>query len=103
MIQCGDRNIGDGGTAAPTGGSLDFGYSPGAAILTGNLKAFGTNVPATGANTSAAWTDKMHTKSGGNILFADGHVEGLSSAKLRDAFKVTGDTTTPTANVILFP
>jgi len=39
------------------------------------------------------WTDKMHQKNG-NILLADGSVQQLSSSKLRDQFRNSGDTTT---------
>ena len=92
MIQCGDRNLGSSSTA--TG----YGYSGNPTVGTGACIGLTTN------NVNVSWTDKMHVKSG-NVLFADGHVEGLSSSKFRDALKVTGDTTTvsPGANTILFP
>ena len=90
MFQCGDRNLGASSTA--TG----YGYSPAATVATGSYAALGTN------NSSVSWTARMHQKQG-NVLFADGHVESLSSAKFRQACAVTGDTTTPTPNVILFP
>lgn len=92
MIQCGDRNLG--ATSTATG----FGYSPAANDPKGGYAGLGTN------NTTASWTDKMHGRMG-NILFADGHVDSLSSARLREALRVTGDTSTanPGANTILFP
>jgi len=104
MIQCGDRNIGNGTKAAKQPNS-PYGYSPDVEVGSGWVQNLGTNAPG------AAWTDKIHGKDGGgNVLFADGHVESLSSAKLRDALKVTGDTTTLSpasqgvpGNVILFP
>src|SRR4029079_19044887 len=74
MIQCGDRNIGNGASTANQPNS-PYGYSPDVGVGSGWVQNFGTNAP------TAAWTDKMHTKSGGNVLFADGHVEGLSSTK----------------------
>jgi prepilin-type N-terminal cleavage/methylation domain-containing protein/prepilin-type processing-associated H-X9-DG protein len=109
MIQCGDRNIGNSAANTAAQPNSDFGYSLAATDGRGWLQAFGTNM-SIAPGLTAAWTDKMHTKSGGNILFADGHVEGLSSAKMRDSMKVTGDTTTTgpataanPGNVILFP
>jgi prepilin-type N-terminal cleavage/methylation domain-containing protein/prepilin-type processing-associated H-X9-DG protein len=103
MIQCGDRNIGNGALAANQPNS-PYGYSPDVSDGRGWVQNFSTN------NSVAQWTDKLHTRSGGNVLFADGHVEGLSSAKFRDALRVTGDTTTVNpatagnpGNVILFP
>ena len=95
MLQCGDRNLGATSTAQ------GYGWSPSANVATGSWIALGTNANA-GNLQNASWTDKMHNKQG-NVLFADGHVEGLSSAKFRQAAAVTGDTTTPTPNVILFP
>jgi len=95
MFQCGDRNLGASSTA--TG----YGYSPAATVATGSWVAMGTNGNAAPLN-NINWTDKMHNKQG-NVLFADGHVEGLSSSKFRQAATVTGDTTTPTPNVVLFP
>jgi prepilin-type processing-associated H-X9-DG protein/prepilin-type N-terminal cleavage/methylation domain-containing protein len=103
MIQCGDRNIGDGAKTANQPNSR-YGYSPDVGVGSGWVQSFGTN------GSAAAWTEKIHGKAGGNVLFADGHVEGLSSAMLSDALKVTGDTTTVSpasvnspGNVILFP
>jgi len=95
MIECGDRNLGNNAanpTAAPYS---EFGYSP---------NGGGGAVQSMTTNSTAAWTDKMHSKSG-NVLFADGHAEVLSSARFHDALKVTGDTTTasPGQNTILFP
>ena len=92
MLQCGDRNIGASSSAS------GYGYSPSPNVATGGYAGLGTN------NASVSWTDKMHGRMG-NLLFADGHVENVSSAKLREVLKVTGDTTTanPGANTVLFP
>lgn len=87
-IQCGDRNLG--ATSTATG----YGYSPSGAVYTGSGIALGTNA----TTSTISWTDKMHQKQG-NVLFADGHVEGLSSSKFRQACAVTGDA----LNVVLFP
>lgn len=89
MLLSGDRNI------AATNYATDYGYSPAPNLAKGNFVAFGTNNPA------AWWTSKMHNKQG-NVLFADGHVEGLSSAKLREHLRVSGDTNQP-SNAIFFP
>lgn len=90
MFLYGDRNMGDSSTATR------YGYSPAPTVATGNYVALGTN------NSSMHWTTKTHNRQG-NVLFADGHVEGMSSAKAREALKVTGDTTAPTPNMLLFP
>jgi prepilin-type N-terminal cleavage/methylation domain-containing protein/prepilin-type processing-associated H-X9-DG protein len=92
MIQAGDRNLG--ATATTTG----YGYSPAPNVASGGYAGLGTN------NTTVSWTDKMHGRIG-NILFADSHVESMTSARFREALKVTGDTTTvaPGPNTVLFP
>lgn len=89
MILTGDRNI------AATSAATDYGYSPDPNIATGNFVALGTN------NSTLGWTLKMHNRVG-NILFADGHVETLTSSRLRSCLAATGDTNRP-ANAILFP
>ena len=40
-------------------------------------------------NSTVSWTSEIH-KEVGNILFADSHVEQLTSAKLRDALRESG-------------
>jgi prepilin-type N-terminal cleavage/methylation domain-containing protein/prepilin-type processing-associated H-X9-DG protein len=100
MVQAGDRNIGT--TTASGFGPGPYGYSPDTTVNTGYRLIASTN--STTLNT-LNWTDKIHSKAG-NVLFADGHVEGLSTAKLRDALKVSGDPgqgTPPQQNVLLFP
>jgi prepilin-type N-terminal cleavage/methylation domain-containing protein/prepilin-type processing-associated H-X9-DG protein len=93
-----DRNIygGMNGAATPAA-TANNGYGNGP----NTVVAFGTNFIANSA--TPAWTDKMHTKAG-NVGMADGSVQQLSSAKLRDSFRTTGDTTmTPGPNTMLFP
>jgi prepilin-type N-terminal cleavage/methylation domain-containing protein len=100
MFLAGDRNIW-GGLALPTpnwSGTVPnngYGNGPNACL------AMGTN---TAANATWGWTEKEHQKNG-NILITDGSVQQLSSTRLRDAARVTGDTTsmTPGANALAFP
>jgi prepilin-type N-terminal cleavage/methylation domain-containing protein/prepilin-type processing-associated H-X9-DG protein len=63
--------------------------------------AMGTNFVT--ANTAPAFTDKIHQKQG-NVGLADGSVQQVTSTRLRDQFRNSGDTTTqPGANTLLFP
>jgi prepilin-type N-terminal cleavage/methylation domain-containing protein len=63
--------------------------------------AMGTNFLA--ADTAPAFTDKLHQKQG-NVGLSDGSVQQLTSARLREQFRNSGDTTSaPGANVLLFP
>ena len=69
--------------------------------------AEGTNFVANAQ--APCWTDKMHQKNG-NALLADGSVQQLSSAKLRDQARNSGDTTSLTpatatnpGNCLAFP
>jgi prepilin-type N-terminal cleavage/methylation domain-containing protein len=98
MILAGDRNIvgSKAVTTIPTTiGNGGYGNGPNQSL------AMGTNF--VGTATAPAWTDKMHQKQG-NALISDGSVQQLSSSKLREQFRTTGDTTTtPGENTILFP
>jgi len=67
--------------------------------------AMGTNFLA--ADTAPAFTDKIHQKQG-NVGLSDGSVQQLTSTRLRDQFRNSGDTTTagsgsPGINSIMFP
>jgi len=66
--------------------------------------AMGTNFVA--ADTAPAFTDKQHQKQG-NVGLSDGSVQQLTSPRLRDQFRNSGDTSTtpssPGINTILFP
>jgi prepilin-type N-terminal cleavage/methylation domain-containing protein len=67
----------------------------------GSVLAMGTNFVA--ADSAPAFTDKLHQKQG-NVGLSDGSVQQLTSTRLRDQFRNSGDTTTaPGANVIMFP
>jgi len=89
MALAGDRNIYGQGPGLqqlpPTFPGNGYGYVSPAAIAMGTN--FGANV------VTPCWTDKMHQKNG-NVLLADGSVQQLSSSKLRDQFRNSGDTTT---------
>jgi len=88
MMLAGDRNIYSinppSTTLPPTFPNNGYGSGPNQAI------ALGTNFPA--AAVTPTWTDKMHQKNG-NALLSDGSVQQLSSAKLRDQARNSGDTT----------
>jgi prepilin-type processing-associated H-X9-DG protein len=43
-------------------------------------------------NTPAGWTHAMHQQQG-NVALADGHVEQLTTSKLREALKYSGSAT----------
>ena len=98
MILAADRNI----TGNQAGGAYpatvpNNGYGNSGAV------SLGTNWVANTATPS--WTDTIHQKQG-NALISDGSVQQLSSAKLRDQVKNSGDTgstTFPQGNVLFFP
>jgi len=91
MMLSGDRNIG--ATLTATG----FGISPADTATTGAIASIPTNT------TTHIWTDAMHQKNG-NITLSDGSVQQVSSTKLRETARNSGDTTPPpNANTLLFP
>jgi prepilin-type N-terminal cleavage/methylation domain-containing protein len=93
-----DRNIYGSSTVTAYPATLAYAYG------NANNSGFsmGTNW-AVNANQAPAWTDKMHQKQG-NLGLSDGSVQQLTSARLRDQFRTSGDTTsTPGPNVLLFP
>jgi hypothetical protein len=73
-------------------------------LATSRRGALGTNFNANAQ--TPAWTDKMH-KGQGNVLLSDGSAQQLTSARLRELLRNTGDTsaapTSPGPNTILFP
>ena len=89
MALAGDRNIfgqGPGVTTLPPNiPNNGYGWGPNQGAAMGTNFAAGVITPT--------WTDKMHQKNG-NVLLADGSVQQLSSSKLRDQFRNSGDTTT---------
>ena len=101
MLLCGDRNI-YGGTGAFANYEPTQNNSYGdAQHLSPATVIMGTNFASTAL--SPAWTGKMH-QSQGNILLCDGSVQQISSSRLRDQLRNSGDMTqTPGPNTLLFP
>ena len=106
MCLAGDRNIfGYGlGSAALPNPVPNNGYGNGPDIAI----SMGTNFLANAV--TPCWTPgKMH-QNNGNVLIADGSVQQLTSARLRELFRNSGDTTTSPpeisgqyGNILLFP
>src|SRR5438105_587558 len=99
MLLVGDRNIvgqAPGGNMPNTVPGGGFG-NVGAVALGTNFNS-GTQVPA--------WTDKIH-HGVGNVLMSDGSAQQLTSSRLRDWLRTTGDVsgppTSPGPNTLLFP
>jgi prepilin-type N-terminal cleavage/methylation domain-containing protein len=99
MLLVGDRNI----VGKEPGGALPnplpgAGYGNVGAVALGGTFNAGTQTPA--------WTDKLH-RGLGNILLSDGSAQQVSSARLRDLLKNSGDISgapsSPGTNTILFP
>ncbi|MEK7781650.1 MAG: prepilin-type N-terminal cleavage/methylation domain-containing protein [Verrucomicrobiota bacterium] len=88
-LLAGDANIGDGATP-PTAANI---YGEG----TRKFISAGTNV-SWGA-TSPNWADTTHAKQG-NVAFADGSVQNLTTARLREALNKTGDTGRPAGGFV---
>ncbi len=87
-------------TYPATGTIPNSGYgNPSATVL-----AMGTNFLA--ADTAPGFTDKLHQKQG-NVGLSDGSVQQLSSPRLRDQFRNSGDTSgtpsSPGLNSLMFP
>jgi prepilin-type N-terminal cleavage/methylation domain-containing protein/prepilin-type processing-associated H-X9-DG protein len=107
MLLAGDRNMFGGGVKTLETDNAGWGNSVSAAnINTGAGPInFGTNFPNV-ATPTTGWATKGHQKAG-NVLFTDSHVEQLTSAKLRDAFRTSGDPNVQSAgysgNTLLFP
>jgi prepilin-type N-terminal cleavage/methylation domain-containing protein/prepilin-type processing-associated H-X9-DG protein len=102
MLLTADRNIYGSATTTvlPSQVTQNGGYGNGP----GSAYAMGTNF--TPAATAPAWTQKMH-QSQGNVGMVDGSVQQLTSSRLRDQFKSSGDTSStpnsPGPNTLLFP
>jgi prepilin-type processing-associated H-X9-DG protein len=99
MFLAGDRNIwGDhtSSTTQPAWNNIGYGNNCGTQYWMGTNWGNGATYPA--------WSpSKMH-QSKGNVLLADGSVQQLDSAHLRQQLSTTGDTTSiPGPNTLLFP
>ena len=99
MLLAGDRNI----VGQAPGGNLPnpipgSGYGNVGAVSLGTNFISNTQTPA--------WAEKMH-RAAGNVLLSDGSAQQLTSSKLRDWLRNTGDTSTtpnsPGPNTLLFP
>jgi prepilin-type N-terminal cleavage/methylation domain-containing protein len=99
MLLAGDRNI----VGQGPGGNLPSPI-PGSGFGNVGALALGTNFNLNVQ--TPAWTDKMH-RGQGNVLLSDGSVQQVSSSRLRDLLRYTGDTSTtpgaPGPNTLLFP
>jgi hypothetical protein len=103
MLLSGDRNIY--GKVTVITSNNGYGNSPSTSTTTsqGWGVPLSTNIPPTPLPLVVGWTDKMHQKAG-NVALGDGSTQQLSTPKLAEALRQTGDTTTsPGANTILFP
>jgi len=99
MLMVGDRNI----VGQTPGGTLPNpipggGYGNVGAVALGTNFIAGTQTPA--------WTEKVH-RGVGNVLMSDGSAQQVSSFRLRDLLRNSGDTSgmpsSPGLNTILFP
>jgi prepilin-type N-terminal cleavage/methylation domain-containing protein len=99
MFLSGDRNI-----VGQTPGGKIPNPMPGGGFGNVGAVALGTNFNAD--TQIPAWTDKMHHGQG-NVLMSDGSAQQLSSFRLRDLLRTSGDTSakpsSPGPNTILFP
>lgn len=95
MLLSGDRNIGPYVGGAPDT-AKPFGYGS-----TGNGLSLTLGTNFTVVATAAGWTDKMHQRQG-NLALADGSVQQVTTPKLREALKNSGDSSAP-LNSILIP
>lgn len=102
MVLTVDRNIYGSSTLKtyPTTMTANSGYG------NDSHKAFAMGTNFTGTVTAPAFTDKMHQKQG-NVGLSDGSVQQLTSTRLRDQFRNSGDTSmtpgSPGINTLLFP
>jgi len=99
MLLAGDRNI----VGQGPGGNLPNPI-PGGGFGNVGAMSLGTNFNST--TQIPAWTDKIH-RGQGNVLMTDGSVQQVSSSRLRDLLRSSGDSSTapssPGPNTLLFP
>ena len=99
MLLVGDRNIVGQAPGGPLPNPLPgTGFGNVGAVALGSTFTTGTATPA--------WTDKVH-RGQGNVLLSDGSAQQVSSSRLRDLLKNSGDiSSAPSSagtNTILFP
>ena len=96
MLLVGDRNIVGKAPGGPLPNPLPGGgFGNVGAVALGAMFTTGTQTPS--------WTDKVH-RGQGNVLLCDGSAQQVSSFRLRELLKNSGDaTTSPGTNTILFP
>jgi competence protein ComGC len=102
MILAGDRNIyGWSGLTTLPGSIPAYGDGGSGTTIAATAISMGTNMNSTAV---PIWTpSKMH-QSQGNAVLADGSVQQLNNAHLRQLLSNSGDTsTTPGPNTLLFP
>jgi prepilin-type N-terminal cleavage/methylation domain-containing protein len=99
MLLTGDRNI-----MGKTPGGAMPNPVPGGGFGNVGAVSLGTNFNA--SVQTPGWTERMH-RGQGNVLVTDGSAQQLSSSRLRDLLRNTGDTSAAPAsagpNTILFP
>jgi len=99
MILLGDRNI----VGQAPGGNLPNPI-PGGGF--GNVGAISLGTNFTAVTQTPAWTDKIH-RGQGNALLTDGSAQEVTSGRLRELLRNSGDTSatpnSPGPNTLLFP
>ena len=99
MLLVGDRNI----VGQAPGGDLPDPV-PGGGYGNVGAVALGTNFNA--GTQTPAWTAKLH-RGNGNVLMSDGSAQQVSSSRLRDLLRnsgdISGEPSSPGPNTILFP
>jgi prepilin-type N-terminal cleavage/methylation domain-containing protein len=99
MLVLGDRNIVGKGPGGPLPNPL-----PGGGF--GNVGAVALGSTFNNGTATPAWTDKIH-RGLGNVVLSDGSAQQVSSARLRELLKNSGDSSSapssPGTNTILFP
>jgi prepilin-type N-terminal cleavage/methylation domain-containing protein/prepilin-type processing-associated H-X9-DG protein len=109
MLLAGDRNIWGDSTQTALPGTLPnpYGDSPNSTgNSVGSYYKLGTNFG--GNATAPAWTPGKLHQGQGNVLMCDGSVQQLSSSRLREQLRTTGDATStsgtpPGPNGVMFP
>src|SRR5436189_3224149 len=99
MLLAGDRNI----VGQAPGGVLP---NPVPAGGYGNVGAVALGTNFTAGTQTPGWTDKIH-RAQGNVQMSDGSAQQVSSARLRELLRSSGDSSatpsSPGPNTILFP